>query len=845
MHSINSKTSIKRRVLTILILCSVVVLISSIIAQIIVTRITNNSARNIELRQSALTESRNLRTNLRVANDVLTDHLLRPVPNAIKQWQQMISGIMSGTNKLGNSSWTKENNLSSLINKLRHSLLVYDQEVLRLIDVRMSAEKQHPALYYARETMLPQSKRFTTAATLALEEIIEESDLSINTDIYQTLMNSRYLWSQIISSFRMYLINRLGSFSEAYLHSQEADIEIQHRQLIKSLTEAIQEFDKQNYGIQTEASLDAMLSAADIWFKDFKAIKIIHASPNWRMDVEIIQKTIRPLDKKILGYLQDLEQSISDASAADVGALAQMGEGIIIALWSLLIVGWIIAAMGYIYFDRSVLQPIAILTKAIKAEASDTQRIMLPEIESEETQNLIEAFSMMRKQIHTRQTALEHQALHDALTGLPNRNLLFDRVKQYINNIHREHGAMALIMLDLDRFKEINDTLGHQIGDRILEQVSLRLTDTLRDTDTVARLGGDEFSMAIPLKKPEHAELAAKKILASLEKPFIVEGYQLFVSGSIGISLYPEHGDNVETLLQRADVAMYVAKRNSTGYEVYEAHQDKDSLGQLALSNDLRNAINDEELTIYYQPKLDLKTGLTRGTEALIRWKHPERGFISPDQIIYIAEHTGLIKPLTRWVLKTAISQCSQWHKQGLHLTIAVNLSTQNLQDPGLSDAIQSALTTYNFPPEYLVLEVTESAMMIEPEQANKILSHLDAMGVWISIDDFGTGFSSLAYLKQLPVDELKIDKSFIMNMQSNENDAVIVRSTIDLARNLGLKVVAEGIEDSGTWEVLSILGCDYAQGFYMSKPLPSVDFEEWIKNEKNRVSVSVQATLT
>jgi len=840
MYKFTSKTSIKRRVLTILIMCSVVVLGCTAIAQVIVTHIANNSAKNIELRQSALSESRNLRTNLRVANDLLTDHLLRPSPDVRTDWQKKISEIMVRTNTLTSSSWIQDNNLTTLVNKLRHSLLVYDQEVMRLIDVRMNADKQHPALFYARETMLPQSKRFTTAASLALEEILEGGKRDMDISLYESIIGIRHLWVQIISSFRMNLINRLGSFSEEVLRSQETDITVQYQVLATTLTDLIKNKDKLNLGIQTEASLEMMLDAAAIWFKDYKSVKTIHASPNWRMDVEIINKTIRPLDKNILGHLQDLEYHISDSAADDVSDLARMGEAIILALWSLMVAGWIIAALGFVYFNRSVLQPIAILTKAIKAEASETQRIMLPDIESEETQNLIEAFSMMRRQIHTRQTALEHQALHDALTGLPNRNLLFDRVKQYINNVHRENGTLGLLMLDLDRFKEINDTLGHQVGDRILEQVSLRLTDTLRDTDTVARLGGDEFAMAVPLKEPEHAEIVANKILTSLEKPFVVEGYQLYVGGSIGVSLYPKHGDSVETLLQRADVAMYVAKRNNSGHKIYEPMQDKDSLGQLALSNDLRNAINKEELMVYYQPKLDLKTGLTRGVEALIRWNHPERGFVSPDQIIYIAEHTGLIKPLTRWVLKTAISQCSHWHKQGLYLSIAVNLSTQNLQDPGLSEVIQSALTTYNFPAEYLVLEVTESAMMVEPEHANEILSHLDAMGVWISIDDFGTGFSSLAYLKQLPVDELKIDKSFVINMQSNENDAVIVRSTIDLARNLGLKVVAEGIEDSGTWEVLSILGCDYAQGFYMSKPLPAADFEVWVKDEKTRASVSV-----
>jgi len=840
MQNINPKSSIKKRFLHILIVCSAIILTCTIIAQIIVSNITTSSAHNIELRQEALAESQNIRTNLRTANDILTDHLLRPIQNVRTNWQKKISEVVIRINNLNKSSWVKERNLEPLVAKLKQNIIKYDHEVMLLIDLRMSAEKQHPSLFYARETMLPHNKIFITATSLALEEIIEEDNGKTTSEVYQAVIEARHLWVQIISNFRMYIINRLGSFNEESLLVQEKDISTLYTELNIMLSKLTSKKEELDVGIQTDASIDLMSNSTINWIKDFNIVRTIHASPNWRMDVEIINNVIRPLDKQILTSLQDIEFGISDSAVSDVKSLTNLGEGIIIVLWILMIIGWFVAALSFMYLNRSVLNPIAILTSALKAETNDSQQIMLPEIEFHETQNLIDAFSRMRKQIHIRQTALEHQALHDALTGLPNRNLLFDRAKQHINNTVRDDNSMALIMMDLDRFKEINDTLGHQTGDRILEQVSLRLVETLRDTDTVARLGGDEFAIVLPLQEPDHAKIVVQKILASLDKPFVVDNYELFTSGSIGISLYPEHGGSIETLLQRADVAMYVAKRNSSGYEIYETGQDKDNMGQLALSNDLRNAINAEELMVYYQPKLDLKTGLTRGVEALIRWDHPERGFIPPDQIIYIAEHTGLIKPLTRWVLQAAISQCSQWHNQNARMTVAVNLSTQNLQDPELASIIQNTLSTYNFPPEYLVLEITESAMMLEPEQANKVLSLLDSMGVWISIDDFGTGFSSLAYLKQLPVDELKIDKSFVMNMQSNDNDAVIVRSTIDLAKNLGLKIVAEGIENEGTWETLSILGCDYAQGFYMSKPLTAADFEHWIKLEQTKQPVSV-----
>jgi len=829
MQDRKAKLNIRNRFILTIAVGSIMLFFATIAVQIIISGLANNSATNIKLRQSVLTTNSNLLSNLRSAQSILTDHLLRPSPDIHSDWAKKMNEIYARIKTLKSSEWVKQNNLISLVQGLEHSLINYDNEVKKVIDVRADAEQLHPALYYARKTMLPYNRDFLTYLNLALEEIEEDFAGEKLPQLYMRLIDIRYLWVQIISNFRMSTINRLGSFNDAALRVQEKDIILLVDQLNDSLDEVISTSITKERGIQTEASLVVMKKMVTLWLNDFKLVKNIHSSPNWRTDVILIDEIIRPINSRILTQIHDLEFSITDSAATDVTSMVDMGKNIILSLWGFLLSGIIIAIAGFLYLNRTLFNPIAILTKALKAEASDSQRVVLPVIHTEETQNLLEAFTLMRNQIHTRQAALEHQALHDSLTGLPNRNLLYDRTQQTINSVLRENGDMVLAMLDLDRFKEINDTLGHQVGDRILEQVSQRLTSVLRDTDTVARLGGDEFAMALPLHESGHVSIVAKKILKSFEKPFNVDGYELFVGASIGMALFPEHGSSVESLLQRADVAMYVAKRNNIGYQLYDSSQDKDSIGRLALSNELRNAINDEALEVYYQPKLNLKTGATIGVEALIRWNHPKRGFIPPDEIIFIAEHTGLIKNLTRLVLKRAIHQCSKWHKNDIEISVAINLSAQNLQDPDLFDVIEQILNQHQFPPESLVLEVTESAMMLEPEHANQILTRLDKIGVWISIDDFGTGFSSLSYLKQLPVDELKIDKSFVMSMQSNENDAVIVRSTIDLARNLGLKVVAEGIEDAATWEMLNLLGCDYGQGFYMSKPVTASELEKWV----------------
>ena len=425
----------------------------------------------------------------------------------------------------------------------------------------------------------------------------------------------------------------------------------------------------------------------------------------------------------------------------------------------------------------------------------------------------------------------EHQALHDALTDLPNRTLFHDRVHQALASARREHLPAAVMIMDLDRFKEVNDTLGHASGDELLKQVGRRLSQSLRESDTVARLGGDEFGVLLPkVLDAEAAVAVARKLRTTLEEPFTIHGLALQMEASIGIALFPEHGGDVQSLLQRADVAMYVAKEHPTGCEVYTRERDGYSPDRLTLLTDLRRAIDRGELRLHYQPKADLRTGEIHGVEALVRWAHPDRGLIPPDEFIPPAQKTGVIGPLTLFVLDEALRQCRTWALQGMELCVAVNLSTRNLLDTHLPDTVGELLARWEVPARLLELEITESTILADPVRAMQVLSRLDGMGVRIAIDDFGTGYSSLAYLKRLPVDELKIDKSFILGMDESENDAVIVRSTIDLGRNLGLRVVAEGVESAQAWSRLSQLGCNVAQGYYLSRPVPAEELTEWLR---------------
>jgi len=438
--------------------------------------------------------------------------------------------------------------------------------------------------------------------------------------------------------------------------------------------------------------------------------------------------------------------------------------------------------------------------------------------------------------------AKEHQALHDALTGLPNRLLFRDRVDQAIIAGQRTGEIAAVMLMDLDHFKEINDTLGHHHGDRLLEEVAQRLRLALRESDTVARLGGDEFGVLLPrVDGPEAATEVANDLLGRLREPFVVDDLTLEVDASIGVACFPDHGTHTETLIQRADIAMYTAKSSSGGSMLFEAAQDRHSPRRLALAGELRSAIHDGQIVLYFQPKADLQTGRVVGVEALARWDHPRFGVVNPAEFVPIAEQTGLIGPLTSCVLDKALAQLRVWSESRDDLTVAVNLSARSFLDTQLAVEIPALLERHGVAPARLELELTESMLMQDPQRAEVTLERLKNIGVTLAVDDFGTGYSSLANLRRLPVDVIKIDKSFVIDMATSPSDAAIVSATVGLAHSLGLRVVAEGVESDEVWRRLAELGCDIAQGFHVSRPLPADDLAPLLE----RNSLGARARLS
>ncbi len=440
------------------------------------------------------------------------------------------------------------------------------------------------------------------------------------------------------------------------------------------------------------------------------------------------------------------------------------------------------------------------------------------------------AFSAFLRDISERRQVdqqLRRLALHDALTGLPNRLLLYDRAEQAFALAKRANSSVALLLMDLDGFKDINDAYGHHVGDILLQEVSIRLRDGLRESDTVARLGGDEFAVLLPETDLAGAFVAAKTLRGSLDAPITIEGVRMPVGSSVGISLFPAHGDDPLTLLRRADIAMYAAKRGGTGVALYQEGSDLEGAARLGLASDLREALDGGQLHLHYQPVVDLATGRVCMMEALARWDHPRLGLVAPTEFIALAERSGVMPQLSSWALRAALSKARDWQARGI--AIAVNMAVSDLSDPTFPDRVRAAVEEAGLPPAVLHLEVTESGVMSEPERILACLERLRDIGVQLAIDDFGTGSSSLAYLHRLPIQACKIDRSFIHRLTSEASSVAIVRATIELAHALDLRVIAEGVEDATTLEVLKGMGCDLAQGYFIAEPIPDHATETWL----------------
>ena len=720
-------------------------------------------------------------------------------------------------------------NATQTLQYISNDLSLLDKYINQLVELRADPSKLYPAIQISRSSMFDSQSLFFHLISLSIDDAVLSID-DTGSDALLLLIELRYKWSQLISFYRMYLVNRLALLDLTVLSQQISNIELYLREINKTF-DSLSELDSQgNLELQASEALPDLKKAVISWRGSFEKIVSTDTPEKWRSDFPVITNKVAPLMKNIWKNINAYNEEVEFDVKKSILDLSNVAENTSVLLWSLTVVGVIVLLLSFYFIHSTLLKPILQLSMAMRNEANDGQFLkpLLIKGKSQEIENLIDAFSIMQLQVHSRKNDLEYNALHDDLTNLPNRMLLFDRLQQTINAAKRNKTPVALIMMDLDRFKDINDTLGHHAGDELLQQVSNRLINGLREADTVARLGGDEFAILIPDCNVSQSKNVALKIHECMQPAMQINDQSLYIHGSLGIAIYPEHGTEANVLLKNADIAMYVSKRNNSIYEVYNFDQDMHSINRLELKYKLEKAIQNDELELYYQPQLNCKNREVIGVEALLRWNSSDQGIIMPDVFIPLAEESGLIKNLTEWVIIDVVNQQRVWQDDNINLHVSINLSAWNLLDPDLDVFVFEQFNKKSLGTHCVSFEITESAMMQDTEQALKMMNSLNSKGFDLIIDDYGIGFSSLAYLKKFPVKELKIDKSFVMNMIENENDAVIVKSTIELAHNLNLQVIAEGVETEEVFVILQKLGCDMAQGYYIEKPIPSKKIIEW-----------------
>ncbi|MBH1970292.1 EAL domain-containing protein [Moraxellaceae bacterium AER2_44_116] len=540
-----------------------------------------------------------------------------------------------------------------------------------------------------------------------------------------------------------------------------------------------------------------------------------------------------------LFYLNHLNSPIKgDLQVVLQRSLSEAMQGYQPLFWQLVVIAFITLILTIIsafFIASTVSKPLLALTQYVRKIGAGDYAATPPAHTQGEVEVLFSEFDTMRGAIAEREAQIAYAAYHDPLTELPNR-LRFQQLLQEHINTHANH-ATAIIVLGLNHFKDINDTLGHLSGDLLLQQVAQRLAAMRREQDTIARFSGDAFVVLLTAIERHEVLALAMYYKQILDDAFVIENIAMSVNAAMGIALYPDHAEAASTLLQRAEIAMYVAKEKRLPCALYSQQQNRYSLLRLSLMSELRGAISRGELVLYYQPKLDIRADKITSVECLVRWQHPLHGLIFPDDFIPLAEQTGNIRFLTSWAIDTALAQCVRWQQQGIELEVAVNISSVDLQDPQFVHQIQQALNTHQLPAQCLSLEVTESAVMHDIEKAVELLTALRQLGIRLAMDDYGTGYSSMAQLKRLPIHEMKIDKSFVIDLHHNQDDAIIVRSTIELGHNMGLILIAEGVESEDILRILRQYGCDIAQGYGIGRPMPVDKFQQWWQQYHSRTN--------
>ena len=709
---------------------------------------------------------------------------------------------------------------------------------LDLIAIRTDVVRWFPALRLMREEMFPHHIQLLSL----LEELLIESgeELSPHDQLltFKTTMALRNAWVSMISEMRLYVANRFGIFASEFREGMESRLtnvtyygeEIpNHLETLRRLSSA------GRLGFVSESSLDEIEHHYQAWMRAFNQLSRIIDNPSWRMDLLLMGEAVKPILDRMRQRLSSLDIDLNTQSARDITQLTDIARQLSNSILAISVAVILLIVIAYLFLFRNLLRPIAATALALKQEAQGMRDILPPPAKLKETRDLVDAFTDMRRQVHSRQRRLDHMAYHDALTQLPNRVLFRDRLQHALDVANRGDYLVGLLFLDLDRFKQINDSLGHLVGDELLKIVAERLQSLVRASDTVARLSGDEFAILVERLEARNDILPlAEKALAILDSPIQVVEHKLYISASIGIALAPVDDISAEYLIRDADTAMYEAKRQGgASYRFFTGEMTHQATASLYLETALRLGVQQNQIFYHFQPVISQNNAHIEFYEALLRWQHPEQGLLLPESFLDVLETTGLDTSIMDEMLdQAAAHQAKISDKLARPIAVSINLSVRLLSDPDFCRGVLDRLAMGQFPEGGLVLELTEDILTQELAQAEVFLLQVRAMGGRIALDDFGTGQASLSHLRQFPFDLLKIDCEFIHSVDTDPMNANLVEAVIKLAHAFNMSVIAEGVETRAQYHFVKALGCDYVQGYLTGAPAESATIIDQLEGQ-------------
>ncbi len=804
-----------------------------------VSQVSDQQLRMIQQRAQA---TANLHDTLELLNRVQDDlhgFLINPPQTKVSQLLGSLQRLITATSRLDSSEWTVTHpELGSLIRETTFDLQRLDKGLRELIEIRKERRRWFPMLGVVEEQMMPANQAIQEILNAILAEERERlADGETDIDTFSRIVDLQVSWLHAISELRLLIANRFGIFSTNAAQGMESradNIGIYLNAARTKLAELEAAAGAGKLGLSAEEFLPDLQEKLDIWADIYsRSVKRLQGN-DWRADLTYTREAIEPIIDAIHQRLSGIRLELDIQSAQNITDLTDITKQL--SSFTLLVVatGALFFLVTYGMFNRILLKPIKQTTLALRQEAEGRTSMLPPEAKVQETQDLIAAFEEMRQQVREREGHLDHLAHHDPLTGLPNRLLFRDRLEHALTLSAREGSLLGVMFLDLDRFKQINDSLGHAAGDQLLRSVAERLRGAMRASDTVARLGGDEFAILIEhLKHRDESTLLAEKILIALAEPFLLDGKPFHITTSIGITLSPIDDIQADSLIRGADTAMYAAKEAGKNcFRFFTAEMTQRAAAHLETESALRLAIAQQQLELHYQPISNQDGSDIHAFEALLRWHHPQLGQVPPDRFIPILEDMGQLGTVSRWIIDTvAEQQLTLFRQTGRWMPISINLTAKLLHDDAFSRHLLGKLDS-NWPsPEHLIVEVTEDSLTQDLDASVRVLQQLRGLGVRVALDDFGTGQSSLNHLRRFAFDLIKVDREFVRDIPDDPNDVDLVTAIIQLSHAFGMKVVAEGMETLAQEQVLRERGCDYLQGYLISRPMPGTDLPGFLSD--------------